>query len=199
MTMPSQRSNRDTLLTGRTLRSSGTITVGPVTTTKAPNSSAISSGSSRKYQVAVVTTAQVTRAPQVTSRRTVRSRPRISSNLRVSAPSNRMIDTARDTLGSNRSPNMAWGSISPRPPPSSRPDNRSGRIAGSLRRQAPHWHRKATTTIRASWIGRVSSMNILLLAWGCPVARGICASVGPDRSYRNRPRPLIFQWLAIPP
>jgi hypothetical protein len=160
--MPSQRSSRATLALGRTLRSNGTITVGPVTTTRAPNSSASSKGRFSRPQADSVTTPQVISAPQVTSRRTVFSRPRISLKRRVRAPSNRMIDTARDTPGSSRSPNNCLGWIRPATEPNNRPDSSNGKMAGSLMRQEAHWQTNATTVIRANCKGTESSMGFLV-------------------------------------
>ena len=148
MMIPSQRRIRPTCAVGRTVRSIGTITVGPVTTMMAPNSIATRQSKPIRKWLAVPTITQVTSMPTDTRLRTTRSRPRISSKRRVMAPSYRMKATESDTRGYRSSPSRASGSSIPRPGPSARPPSRRMRMAGSLMRQATHCERIATMPIR---------------------------------------------------
>ena len=97
--MPSQRKILANLLIGRIERIIGCITVGPVTTTNAPNSDAISQRQSIIKCVATLMVIQVTTIPMLTRLVTIRPWPRISSNLSVSLPSKSITATARKPQG----------------------------------------------------------------------------------------------------
>ena len=146
VTIPSQRRVFATASVGRTVRSIGTITVGPVTTTRAPNSSAMPGARPTTKCAAALTTPKVTSAPTVTRFRTTSSSPRISSRRSVSAPSNRIrqqrgdagkeqiaeerirIEDATDRSGKNA-------------------EQQQKRIAGRRVRQAIHWAATPATRI----------------------------------------------------
>ena len=145
MTMPSQRRILAMEALGRTTRSMGTITVGPVTSVRVPNSSASIQSKPSSQWVARVITAQVERAPTVTSRWTTLPISFHSDRCRVRLPSNRISATANDTNGINRGPNISCGSSHPSIGPARIPLSRRNRIAGSFRRQASHWQPSAAT------------------------------------------------------
>ncbi len=138
MTMPSQRRIPAMLRVGRTVRRIGMITVGPVTTMMAPNSRAKSSCRSNNAMAASAISHQVATAPTVTRLRTTCPKPRMSLKRRVRLPSKRMIATAIETSGNNRTPNRASGSSRPVIGPSSRPHDNRNRMAGSRSFHASH-------------------------------------------------------------
>ncbi|MDT4836417.1 hypothetical protein FQZ97_701140 [compost metagenome] len=143
MTMPSQRRMLAIDGFGRTTRSMGTITVGPVTSVRVPNSSARSQEKSSSQWVARVITAQVSRAPMVTMRCTTRPISRHSEKCRVRLPSNRISATDREISGNSSGPNSACGSSRPVAGPAMMPASSRKRIAGRRRRQASHWQNNA--------------------------------------------------------
>jgi len=125
MTIPSQWATRATVPTGRTWRSSGPTTVGPVTTT-------------------------VISAPTVTRLQTDAPMARRSRALRLSPPSNRISPTASETRGKRISPKSASGSRNPVTGPATKPTASSRRMDGTRRRQASHCAPTPRTTIPAS-------------------------------------------------
>ena len=168
--MPSQRRMLAIFAVGRTVRSIGTMTVGPVTTITAPNRVATCHDESVSQSVASVATTQLTSVPHVTRRNTTRSTPRISENRRVRLPSNRMTATDNEIIGNSRSPNKASGCSQPVNGPATTPAMRRKTIAGSFRRQPSHWQKIASTPIPAS-------SNIMSIS--CPTA---------ERPFRYRQR-----------
>jgi hypothetical protein len=139
MTIPSQWATRATVPTGRTWRSSGPTTVGPVTTTIAPSRRAVPAEKPRSRSAAQVAMAQVMSAPTVTRLQTeapiaLRSRAR-----RLSPPSKRINPTERETRGKRSSPNSASGSIKPVTGPATKPTASSRRMDGTRSRHASHW------------------------------------------------------------
>jgi len=95
---------------GRTERSKGLTTVGPLTTAIEPNTSAIAQGKSKTKRAVIASRAQVINTPTVISRVTTAPWPRMSEILSVKPPSKRMIATESETKGNNRSPNKASAS-----------------------------------------------------------------------------------------
>ncbi len=139
MTMPSQRSTLATFLLSFNMRNMGTITVGPVTTTSEPNNNDNSQGKSSNQCVAKAMVIHVTAIPTVTMRLTTDSRPLISLKFKVNAPSNKITDTARETTGNNKSPNIRSGSIIPVTGlPRTIPNSSNNKIEGSFNHQANH-------------------------------------------------------------
>ena len=136
--MPSQRNILAKLDFGCTVRNIGTITVGPVTTTSAPNNMAIAQSNPSKKCAAGAIHAQVINAPMVTRWVTIRPCSLISLKLSVSAPSNRMTATPNEIIGNNKSPKISSGSNIPNPGPNSKPHNKSGKIAGRRNFQPTH-------------------------------------------------------------
>ncbi|MNO99494.1 hypothetical protein D3C76_912650 [compost metagenome] len=143
MTMPSQRRMLAIADFGRTTRSMGTITVGPVTRVRVPNKVASIQSKSSSQWVARVMMSQVDSAPRVTIRRTTVPISRHCDRCRVRLPSNRISATASDTRGISSGPNIACGSSQPRIGPARMPLSRRKRMAGSFRRQASHWQARA--------------------------------------------------------
>lgn len=123
---------------GRTDLRSGTITVGPVTTTNAPKSAAKPGLRSTNRYAAPLATAQVTSIPTETSRQITWLNPRTSAKRSVRLPSKRITATANDTIGKSRSPKSASGSRMPVIGPATIPSNKRNRIAGMLVRHASH-------------------------------------------------------------
>ena len=107
--MPSHCSMLASLALGRTERSKGAITVGPVTTDIAPNSKEISQDICKIQCADKVPIIPVTIAPTGIRLRTILLWPRISENRRVRLPSNKMMATARETMGNSKSPNTSPG------------------------------------------------------------------------------------------
>ena len=138
MTIPSQRRMLATCVVGRTLRSIGTITVGPVTTVSAPNRIASSREKFSNQYVASVVTSQVINRPLLTKRRTTCSRPLISLKRKVRLPSNSTTATASEINGNNSSPNKLSGLSQPNTGPIVIPAINKNRIAGSFIHQASH-------------------------------------------------------------
>ena len=127
------------VLLGRTLRSSGMMTVGPVTQTKAPNSRAISGSTSNNKYVDNATIAMVISTPTETSICTTVPCCLISSNSSVSEPSNRIIATPKEMKGNISSPSTKSGSKIPKTGPTMIPINNKNKMDGCFKYQASHW------------------------------------------------------------
>ncbi|GLO13845.1 hypothetical protein PPUJ20028_24260 [Pseudomonas putida] len=136
--IPSQRRMLAIVDFGRTTRSMGTITVGPVTRVRVPNRIASGQSNPSSEWVARAITSQVTSAPTVTKRCTTLPISRHCDKCRVRLPSNRISATASDTSGISSGPNNASGSSQPSVGPATIPASSRNRIAGSFRRQASH-------------------------------------------------------------
>ena len=126
------------VLLGRTLRSSGIITVGPVTQTRAPNNSAISGSTSNSKYVDSATMAIVISTPTDTSICTTVPCCLISSNSKVSEPSNKMMATPKEIKGNISSPNTKSGSKTPNTGPIMMPINNKNKMDGCFKYQANH-------------------------------------------------------------
>ena len=156
--MPSQRNSWLTSWVVRMVRSRGLITVGPVTTTRAANSSDISSEKPATREVPAAISTQLSSAPQLTRLLTAAPWPRRSLKRRVRPPSNSTTATPRETMGNSRSPNMASGRSRPVTGPAMIPMTSSARMAGSLRRQDNHWAAIPSTSTAAMTYNIVSLM-----------------------------------------
>lgn len=184
MRMPSQRRMLATLALGRTVRSSGMITVGPVTVTSAPNSSASAGGRSMKNQAAAAMISQLSSAPKVTMLRTTSPWPRISRTRNVSAPSKRITATPSETSGKSRSPNSASGRTSPVAGPAIMPISSRMRMAGSFSHHASHCAPMPSRQMIAMMSPAFSGM------WASLPCRLCSRADRPGRSLRApRPRP----------
>ena len=137
--MPSHFRILEMVLLGRTLRSSGIITVGPVTQTNAPNSSAIKGSMSNNRYVDSATMAMVITTPTDTSICTTVPCCLISSNSKVSDPSNKMMATPKEIKGNISSPKTKSGSNIPSIGPTIMPINNKNRMDGCFKYQANHW------------------------------------------------------------
>ena len=138
-TMPSHLTMSDKRRDAWTCRNNGMTTVGPVTTRMAPRRTARGIGKSSRMYARAAETNHVIGEP-MTSR--LRTAGPIALSLRMSRfspPSNRMIATARLTVGNSISPNNASGSSQPVTGPAMNPANRRRRIDGMRRRHASHW------------------------------------------------------------
>jgi hypothetical protein len=124
----------------------GTITVGPVTMTMAPNRVLTCHEKLNISWVATVTMTQVVSAPTVIIRCTTLLTSRISPSFSVRLPSNRMIATDRATIGCRVSRNNWSGLIHPNTGPTSMPAMSRNKIAGRRARQASHWESVATSS-----------------------------------------------------
>ena len=123
---------------GRTVLSIGMMTVGPVTTIIAPNNSDNDQEKSRMKCVAKVIHPQVIATPIVSILRTTFCSPRISWNLSVRLPSNKIIATANETIGNSNSPNSCSGFNQPVSGPSIIPAINKNTIAGNFTHHANH-------------------------------------------------------------
>ncbi|CRZ45864.1 Uncharacterised protein [Vibrio cholerae] len=136
--IPSQRRIFAKRAVGRTVRSKGTITVGPVTTVKLPNISANGHSKPSNQCAAVLVIPHETSAPTVTMLHTVLLTPRISLKFRVRLPSNKITATASETSGKSKSPIKASGFNTPNTGPAKIPANSKNKMAGRRNRQANH-------------------------------------------------------------
>jgi hypothetical protein len=140
-------------------RSSGTITVGPVTVTTAPNSADADHDMPVRVCANQAAPTAVTATPMVSKLRT--GTPTLARRFgsRDSPPSNRMIATPRWISASSASPNAA-GCTRPMPPgPHKMPSSSSGRIAGSWNRSAMTWPAMPSATA-ATNVVRIVSMVV---------------------------------------
>lgn len=94
-------------------------------------------------------TAKLTSMPVEQRLRTTLPIPLSSARCRVSAPSNKMMATDRETSGNSRSPSRASGSSRPPTGPNSRPVSSRNRMAGTRSDQASHWASTETRAIPA--------------------------------------------------
>ena len=145
---------------GFTVLKIGTITVGPVTTINAPKRIERSQEKPIIKCVPTEIAAQVIRTPIVNIFLTTLCKSRISSNFKVKLPSKRMIATASDTIGNNKSPKRASGFSVPVRGPKIIPAKSRKTIAGNLTHQANHWQRMATTPMVDSAIIACSCIKL---------------------------------------
>ncbi len=113
---------------------------------------------------AVIT--QLTRVPQLTSRTTTFSTPRISENRSVKLPSNRITATQSETSGKSRSPNNSSGFNQSVRGPAANPAVRRNTIAGNFSRQPSHWQRMASPPIAAICTAMSLSSGLSLFSSG---------------------------------
>ena len=158
--MPSQRSSWLTFGVARMVRSSGLITVGPVTTTRAANSSAISTENPVTAQVPAAISPQLSSAPQLTILLTAAPWPRRSPSRRVRPPSNNTSATPRETIGNRMSPNISSGRSRSVIGPATIPITSRARIDGSFSRQDSHWAAIPSTITAAMTYSRLSFTRI---------------------------------------
>jgi len=107
LTIPSVSNAVATWSLTRTTLSIGVITVGPVATSSAPMSSAISQSAPSKTRTATAVPRNITSALTVTSRSDTVDAPRIRSIRRANAPSKTMIATLIPTMISSPLPNVS--------------------------------------------------------------------------------------------
>ena len=110
MMIPSHFKMLPTFPSGRTCRSSGPITVGPVTNKIDPNNTDNRQFNPNNAKAASAATAKVIAAPHVTKAQITPRDALCSRRFSVSPPSNRISATASETAGSNNSPNNLSGS-----------------------------------------------------------------------------------------
>ena len=139
MMIPSHFKILEIFLLGRTLRSKGVMTVGPVTQTKAPNNKAIIGSTSNSKYVDNDTIAMVIRTPTETSICTTEPCCLISSNSNVSDPSNKIIATPNEIKGNISSPSIKSGSKTPNIGPTIIPISNKNKMDGCFKYQANHW------------------------------------------------------------
>ena len=136
---------------GRTARSIGPMTVGPVTTMIAPNSTASGHARSTRKCAAHAITAHVIATPTVSIRHSSEPMSCSSWNRSVRLPSNRITATDIETTGNSRSPSSRSGSRMPATGPSRMPPASRNTIDGAFVRHASHCANSAsrpTTAIR---------------------------------------------------
>jgi len=107
LTIPSVSSAVATWSLTRTTLSIGVMTVGPVATSSAPISSAISQSAPSKNRTAAAVPRNITTALTVTSRSDTLDAPLIRSICRANAPSKTMIATLIPTMISRPAPNVS--------------------------------------------------------------------------------------------
>ncbi len=134
----------------RTLRRSGVMTLGPVTTTSAPNSSATRQPKSRNTNPANAPTSVVITSPPRTRFRTVGASSRNMGSRRTVPPSKTMRATANVTETLTRSSISAVSTI-PRPSwPSSKPAASRNTGSGMGNRREPIFPRAAAPAMTAA-------------------------------------------------
>ncbi len=131
---------------GRAVRRIGPTTVGPDTTRMDPSSTAVARPRSVNAHAVSAPIAQVTATPTVTSDQMIRCDPSISRRRSDNPPSKRMTPTAMETTGLSSSPNMAVGSTTPRPGPTTSPTASNVRMDGMRSRSASQLAATAATT-----------------------------------------------------
>ena len=149
----------------RRFRTSGPTTVGPVTTTSAPKRVASAHGQASHRRAAAVAPTNVMTAPVVTRRRMTRSSRRSRDRSRLSAPSNRIMATAKSIRTKRPSPSAA-GRTHPMPSgPSAAPAPSRRTIAGIRTSLATHWTdtpaTSATATTRAAFASVTTLPGVL--------------------------------------
>ncbi len=149
-----------------TLRSSGRITVGPVTTVMAPNSTAgRQSMPPASAAASEASTKEIGRATAV-SRHTPSPAERSSRKSSARPPSNTTMATASPTIGCRPGPNANAGRRICSPGPMIRPVAKSSTMAGSFSRHATHCAPTPATAMERTAVATVGSMAGL-----CPVRR----------------------------
>ena len=114
-------------------RTSGLITVGPVTITRVPKRMAVVQLQPRIQRVVRAAPAAVTRAPRVTSWRMLRASRRRRLRSRLIPPSKRITATAKPTSEPSEAPRLAGRTIPSRSGPSSTPVASSSTMPGMRR------------------------------------------------------------------
>ncbi len=138
MSTPSARRIGPVVPAGRTNRSSGPTTVGPVTTSTVARTIATSFEMPKISRAEYQPTIPVTMAPIVIRRRTTTPVLRSSRGGRSSPPSNRIRATDSETSGNSVLPSSSSGSSTPVTGPSVRPAMSSAMMDGSCVRHAIH-------------------------------------------------------------
>ena len=149
LTIASQRIAEPSLAVGRMCRSSGMMTVGPVTTRIAPSNADRGQSKPRRKRAAMAESTHVATTPMLAKLRTTRPIFANSAMSRLRPPSKRMIATERDTMGNSAAPSNSSGSIHPVTPPATKPASSNRKIAGNRKRHDSHWAAIPMTTMPA--------------------------------------------------
>ena len=161
LTIASHFRNEEARRSSRVLRSSGSTTVGPVTTVIAPNSSAAPQPMPAQSRAASAARTKLIGSATMVRRSTPSPAARSSRTSSANPPSKTTMATARPTIGCSAGPKATEGSKTRRPGPTIRPTANRRTMAGSLRRQAIHCAPTPATAMQRTAIATECDMGIL--------------------------------------